>query len=39
MRHDPIDRFIAALPTPVVVALWFAVVVEFGYIFARWFCD
>lgn len=40
MRHtDPIDRFIAALPTPVVVALWLAVVVEFGIIAAHWLCD
>ena len=40
MRHiDPIDRFCAALPMPVAVALCAAVVVEFGVIFAHWLCD
>lgn len=40
MYHkDPIDRFCAALPTPVAVALWAAVCVEFGVIFAHWLCD
>ena len=40
MRHtDPIDRFCAALPTPVAVALWLAVVVEFSVILADWLCD
>lgn len=39
MRRDPIDRFCAALPTPVAVVLFAAVCVECGYIFARWLID
>ena len=36
---DPLDRFCAALPTPVAVVLFAAVVVEFGWILTCWLTD
>lgn len=36
---NPIDRFCAALPTPVAVVLFAAVVAEFGWILTCWLTD
>lgn len=36
---NTLDRFCAALPTPVAVALFVAVCAEFGWILARWFTE